>query len=126
MTVYGLTLSDSCMDCIRKMENGTVDECTKNANGTLSCGPFRICEDYWKICSNGGKDIDTGKDWQICTKQLACSEKCVKKYMALQEPTGSKRIMTCQDIACLHHEGPKRCADEKVSKDFLEKHLNMC
>ncbi|CAG0889717.1 unnamed protein product [Darwinula stevensoni] len=140
--VYGITLSGKCLECIRKIENGTVGECTKDANGTvLSCGPFRIGEEYWKICSNGGKNNDTvtcsmtitksvplDKDWQTCAKQLACSETCVRNYMSLQDtvPTGGNRFVTCPNIACLHREGPKRCSDEKVSKDFLQKHSNVC
>ena len=48
--------------------------------------------------------------WQECSKDMACSERCIKAYMKRYGKycTGS-REPTCQDYARIHNGGPRGC-----------------
>ena len=72
--IYGIALSGKCLECIQKIENGTEKVCTQDGNGTLSCGPFRIGEKYWNICSDEGKNNETGKSTVVFSYLLNFKE----------------------------------------------------
>jgi len=52
----------------------------------------------------------TGVDYRSCTKQMACSEQCVRQYLAryASKCTGG-RAPTCEDYARVHNGGPEGC-----------------
>lgn len=98
-------ISTNCLSCICKIEGceSQINKCREDV-GSLSCGPFQIKEPYWIDCGR------PGGDWQTCTKQMACSQQCVRAYMAryAQRCTGG-RTPTCQDYSRVHNGGPNGC-----------------
>ena len=52
-------------------------------------------------------------DWRGCTKQMACSENCVRGYMrryvARCVSKAGRSQATCQDYARVHNGGPEGC-----------------
>ena len=49
-------------------------------------------------------------DYETCTKEMACSEQCVRAYLARYAArcTGG-RVPTCEDYARVHNGGPEGC-----------------
>jgi len=95
--------TDSCMKCICQTE-GCEDEigkCNFDVDSD-SCGPYQIKQGYYNDCSGGGND------WQGCAKDMACSETCVKSYMALYG-AGCADNPTCETYARIHNGGPNGC-----------------
>ena len=63
-------------------------------------------------------------DWKSCTKQMQCSETCVKAYMKRygSRCTGTPNP-TCRDYARIHNGGPSGC--KTSSKPETEKNLQV-
>jgi hypothetical protein len=103
-------LTLNCLKCICKVEGceSRIGQCNMD-KGSLSCGPYQIKKNYWTDCGS------PGGDWQTCTKQMACSETCVRAYMRryAQRCTGRK-TPTCQDYARIHNGGPSGCHKQQT------------
>merc|ERR1711893_127808 len=94
-----------CMKCICQVEGceRIVGQCNWDVN-SLSCGPYQIKEPYWTDCYR------PGRDWQTCTKQMACSETCVNSYMNRYGRYCTRgRTPVCKDYAQIHNGGPTGC-----------------
>ncbi|KAK2153202.1 hypothetical protein LSH36_304g02071 [Paralvinella palmiformis] len=105
--------SQGCMKCICQVEGceRNIGKCRMDV-GSLSCGPYQIKENYWIDCGQ------PGLDWMSCGKQMACSEKCVKAYMARYGTRCTKgREPTCRDYARIHNGGPMGCRPQTPSKE---------
>jgi len=100
--VFG-TLTDQCLQCICEIEGceGQLGRCRQDV-GSLSCGPYQIKRPYYTDCSYGKND------WQQCTKQMECSENCVRSYMR-RYATRCTPNPTCEDYARIHNGGPRGC-----------------
>jgi len=97
--------TDRCMKCICQVESN----CNANIGcvmdvGSLSCGAYQIKDPYWQDCGRPG----TG--WQACANTLACSETCVKAYMARYGTYCSNGATpNCETYARVHNGGPLGC-----------------
>ncbi|KAK2140270.1 hypothetical protein LSH36_1413g00025 [Paralvinella palmiformis] len=60
--------------------------------------------------------------WEACTKDMACSERCIKAYMKRYGKYCTKRREpTCEDYARIHNGGPRGCRHQ--SKYTKERNL---
>ncbi|KAK2167432.1 hypothetical protein LSH36_28g09039 [Paralvinella palmiformis] len=97
--------TESCMRCICRQEGcqSQVGKCRYDVTGH-ACGPYQIHYNYWLDCHK------PGGSWQECTKDMACSEKCIKAYMKRYGKYCTKgREPTCEDYARIHNGGPWGC-----------------
>jgi len=101
--VLGGPFTFNCMKCICEVEGceSQVGKCRPDM-GSLSCGPYQIKQPYYTDCSYGKSD------WQPCTKQMACSENCVKSYMT-RYAARCRANPTCEVYARVHNGGPTGC-----------------
>ncbi|KAK2141834.1 hypothetical protein LSH36_1034g00082 [Paralvinella palmiformis] len=83
------------------------------------------CDGYRKI---GGRCIKVTPDstppasWRECTKDMACSERCIKAYMKRYGKYCTRgREPTCEDYARIHNGGPWGCRHQ--SKYTKERNL---
>lgn len=97
-------LNDKCLQCICKIESGCRPlGCAWDVNSD-SCGYYQLKQVYWIDCGKPGGSL------AACSKDKACSEKCVRAYMTryASKCTGG-RTPTCQDYARIHNGGPTGC-----------------
>ena len=56
--------------------------------------------------------------WRSCTKQMRCSQTCVRKYMGRYGDRCARRAgryrATCQDYARVHNGGPNGCRNSRT------------
>ncbi|KAI0215534.1 Lysozyme [Lamellibrachia satsuma] len=98
-------ITSNCLKCICEIEgcDSQIGLCRMDL-GSLSCGPYQLKDVYWTDC---GKP---GSDYQSCTKQKACSEKCMKGYMdRYGESCTGKSKLTCLEFGRIHNGGPNGC-----------------
>ncbi|CAF0814912.1 unnamed protein product [Adineta ricciae] len=103
LAVFG-QVDRKCLDCICKIESGCRPlGCAWDVNSN-SCGYYQLKQVYWIDCYSPGGSLEA------CSKDKACSEKCVQAYMARYGTrcTGG-RAPTCQDYARIHNGGPNGC-----------------
>nr|UXE43310.1 destabilase [Hirudinaria manillensis] len=110
LVVYAIDVAkcsvpSDCLRCICQIEgcDSEIGRCIMDS-GSLSCGPYQIKEVYWIDCGR------PGGDYQTCTKEKSCSERCIHAYMNkyANRCTGG-RHPTCQDYAKIHNMGPNGC-----------------
>jgi hypothetical protein len=97
-------INDKCLQCICKIESGCRPlGCAWDVNSD-SCGYYQLKQVYWIDCGKPGGSL------AACSKDKACSEKCVRAYMTRYATrcTGG-RTPTCQDYARIHNGGPTGC-----------------
>ncbi|CAF0999335.1 unnamed protein product [Adineta steineri] len=97
-------INDKCLQCICKTESGCRPlGCAFDVNSD-SCGYYQLKQLYWVDCGKPGGSL------AACSKDKACSEKCVRAYMTryASRCTGG-RTPTCQDYARIHNGGPNGC-----------------
>ncbi|CAF2388977.1 unnamed protein product [Rotaria sp. Silwood2] len=97
-------INDKCLQCICKIESGCRPlGCAWDVNSN-SCGYYQLKNVYWIDCGKPGGSLEA------CSKDKACSEKCVRAYMQRYGTrcTGG-RTPTCQDYARIHNGGPTGC-----------------
>jgi len=114
------SFTNQCLKCICEVEGcaSQLNKCRMDV-GSLSCGPYQIKSPYYTDCSRGKTD------WQQCTKQMTCSENCVRSYMARYAAgCSSPRQPTCQDYARVHNGGPSGC--KRSSTAGYWKKVNAC
>jgi len=101
--VLGGPFTQNCLKCICEVEGcqGQVGKCRQDV-GSLSCGPYQIKSPYYQDCSNNKPD------WQACTKQMTCSENCVRSYMN-RYAARCQANPTCEVYARVHNGGPTGC-----------------
>jgi hypothetical protein len=117
----------NCMKCICEIEGcrKNVGKCNQDA-GSLSCGPYQIKDPYYTDC------YSPGRSWQTCTKEMDCSETCVKSYMKRYGKNCTRdRTPTCKDYARIHNGGPTGCrpktgAFEQNLKAYWDKVKKCC
>ncbi|CAD5115039.1 DgyrCDS4060 [Dimorphilus gyrociliatus] len=103
--------TNNCMKCICEVEGceSQIGKCRWDVNSD-SCGPYQIKEGYWTDCGR------PGGGWRVCTKQMACSETCVKGYMNRYGKFCTRgREPVCKDYAMIHNGGPTGCRKNLIN-----------
>ncbi|KAI0217554.1 Lysozyme 1 [Lamellibrachia satsuma] len=105
-------ISETCLACICEIEgcDRNVGKCRWDVNSD-SCGPFQIKHVYWIDC------YKPGGSWRSCTKQMGCSQTCVRKYMNRYGDRCARKAghrATCKDYARVHNGGPNGCRNSRT------------
>ena len=103
-------IDSRCLGCICQVESGcSPKKCAWDVN-SISCGYYQLKKVYWVDCKSPGESFES------CAASKACSEKCVRAYMAryASRCTGN-REPTCEDYARIHNGGPNGCKNSNTN-----------